>query len=63
MFFGLNFLDEKALENIKKYRYTTHGLTPLETAFYDKWWTFCANLLPPVIYLEIYLYSGWHQTS
>jgi len=35
------------LENIKKYRYATNGLTPLEIYVFDPFWEFIANNLYP----------------
>ena len=39
-------LSPEALENIKSYRYVTHGLTWIETNFFEYWWNFVVTLLP-----------------
>lgn len=41
-------LDNKALENIKTYKYKTHGLTAIERWFMDPFWNVCCELLPRV---------------
>lgn len=43
-------LDQKALENIKNYKYTTHGLTALERWVFDPFWNFTCSILPRVIF-------------
>lgn len=41
-------LDAKALENIKNYKYQTHGLTFLERHLLDPFWNLTCNVLPSV---------------
>lgn len=41
-------LDVKALENIKNYKYQTHGLTFLERHFLDPFWNLTCDVLPSV---------------
>ena len=36
-------LSKKELENIKLFRYKTHGATPVEKAFYEPFWNAVAN--------------------
>ena len=43
-------LNEKALENIKTYKYTTHGLTFIERWFLDPFWNLICKMLPDVSY-------------
>lgn len=43
-------LDKKALENIKNYRYKTHGLTFIEIWFLDPFWNFVCKCLPEVFF-------------
>ena len=40
-------LSREQLENIKKYRYATNGLTTLEIYIFDPFWNFIANNLYP----------------
>jgi len=47
----MDFLDKTALENIKNYKYKTHGLTFLERNLFEHWWEFSVKLIPKVIYL------------
>lgn len=46
-------LDKQALENIKNYRYQTHGLTFIERNGYEYFWNFVLKFLPEVIYLGL----------
>ena len=41
-------LDVKALENIKNYKYQTHGLTFIERHLLDPFWNLTCDLLPSV---------------
>ena len=41
-------LDDKALENIKTYKYKTHGLTFIERWLMDPFWNLCCKMLPEV---------------
>lgn len=41
-------LDDKALENIRTYKYKTHGLTFIERWFLDPFWNFTCERLPRV---------------
>ena len=41
-------LDKTALENIKTYKYKTHGLTFIERIIMDPFWNLTCNLLPDV---------------
>lgn len=58
-------LDEKALENIKNYKYKTHGLTAIERWFMDPFWNVTCDLLPRVNHksLGYAFYRLLHQTS
>jgi hypothetical protein len=41
-------LDNKALDNIKNYRYSTNGLTFLEKLIMDPFWNLVVKFLPEV---------------
>ena len=41
-------LDNKALDNIKNYRYSTNGLTFLERLIMDPFWNLVVKFLPEV---------------
>ena len=41
-------LDNKALDNIKNYRYSTNGLTFLERLIMDPFWNLVVKLFPEV---------------
>ena len=41
-------LDNKALDNIKNYRYSTNGLTFLERLIMDPFWNLVVKCLPEV---------------
>ena len=41
-------LDNKALDNIKNYRYSTNGLTFLERLIMDPFWNLVVRFLPEV---------------
>lgn len=67
-------LDQKALENIKNYKYKTNGLTWLEINLFEYFWNFTVKLLPkrlapnlltilgllfPLINFIVLLYYDW----
>ena len=41
-------LDRQALENIKNYKYKTHGLTFIERLIMDPFWNLVCKMLPEV---------------
>ncbi len=41
-------LDKRALDNIKNYKYQTHGLTFIEKLIMDPFWNLCCKYLPRV---------------
>ena len=41
-------LSKEALDNIKKYRYQTNGLTVPEYYIFEPFWAFITNFLPEV---------------
>ena len=41
-------LDKQALDNIKTYKYQTHGLTFIERLIMDPFWNLCCRMLPMV---------------
>ena len=43
-------LDNKALDNIKNYRYSTNGLTFLERLIMDPFWNLVVKFLPEVTF-------------
>ena len=44
----MGFLDKKALENIKNYKYSTHGLTWIEINIFEPFWNWSVSLCPKV---------------
>ena len=65
-------LDKKALENIKNYKYKTHGLTFIERLIMDPFWNLVCKFLPDVCtYPSIYsnvvcdslFFRHWHLTQ
>lgn len=41
-------LSKKALKSIASYRYSTHGLTPLELCSFEHFWCWTVEKLPKV---------------
>lgn len=41
-------LSKQELDNIKNYKYSTHGLTFFERTTLEHWWVFAANQVPSV---------------
>jgi hypothetical protein len=48
-------LDDKALENIKTYKYKTHGLTFIERWLMDPFWNLRCNMLPEVSIISYHI--------
>ena len=55
-------LDNKALDNIKNYRYSTNGLTFLERLIMDPFWNLVVKFLPEVIFSTIIVCRVWLLT-
>ena len=51
-------LDKQALDNIKNYRYKTHGLTPVETYLLEPFWNLVCNNSPDWLAPNMMTISG-----
>jgi len=55
-------LDKRALENIRTYRYYTHGLTWIERVLMDPFWNLTCRMLPQVRPSCHITTSRWRRT-